>query len=128
SAAHGLAGDEPGKTNPDKEAIQGTWIAESAQTEGKKIGDDQVKKCKISFNGDKIELVGLSHGKGQGTFTLDPTKKPQGIDMRIPDMDDVFGIYELDGKTLKLCLNAGPGERPKEFTGKGHHIWLVMKR
>src|SRR5262249_31468044 len=75
SAVHSLAGDETGKTKPDKEAIQGTWIAKSGETGGKKVGKDQVKKCKISFNGDKIEIVELVRGKGKGTFILDPTKK-----------------------------------------------------
>jgi uncharacterized protein (TIGR03067 family) len=127
-ATHGLAGNQPGKTKPDKEAIQGAWIAASAETSGKKVGDDQVKQCRLNFDGDKIEIVGLIQGKGKGTFKLDPTKKPKAIDIFIPDEDDVLGVYELDGKTLKLCLTAGGGDRPKDFTGKGKQMFLVLKR
>ena len=114
----GHAALNQGHFSPKRKVVEG----------GKKVGEEKVKNVKITFVGDKIEIEGLMQDKGKGTFTLDPTKKPKAIDIRIPNEEDVAGIYEFDGKALKLCLNTSGSERPKEFTGKGKQILLLLKR
>jgi RNA polymerase sigma-70 factor (ECF subfamily) len=127
-APQGATKGQDADKKTDKDMLQGAWVAESGETGGQKVGQEKVKAVKITFEGDKIEIVGLMQDKGKGTFTLDPTKKPKTIDLRIPGEEDVAGIYEFDGKTFKLCLNTAGMERPKEFTGKGRQILLILKR
>jgi uncharacterized protein (TIGR03067 family) len=120
--------DAPGRS--DKEKIQGAWVAVSGEMGGKQVPDEHVKKCKVTFQGDKIHLEGLVKGEGKGSFALDPSKNPRTIDILITDEDDVAAIYALDGDTLRLCLNSGGSERPKEFatTGQSKFILIVFKR
>ena len=65
-----------------------------------------------------------------GTFTLDPSRKPKGIDVTPEDGKPILGIYQIDGDTHKVCL-AEPGrERPTEFTTQpesGRSLY-VMRR
>jgi uncharacterized protein (TIGR03067 family) len=121
--------DVPGQS--DQEKIQGTWVAVSGELGGKKVSDERVKKCKVSFQGDKIHLEGLVRGEGKGRFTLDPVKKPRAIDILITDQEDIAAIYDLDDPDqLKLCINTGGSERPKDFTttGQDKFILIVFKR
>jgi uncharacterized protein (TIGR03067 family) len=120
--------DVPGRS--DKEKIQGAWVAVSAELGGKPVSDEQVKKCKVTFEGDKIHLEGLVKGEGKGSFALDPSKNPRTIDILITDEDDVAAIYALDGDELRLCINTGGSERPKEFatTGQSKFLLIVFKR
>src|SRR5262249_42478374 len=55
--------------------------------------------------------------RAKGTFTIDPTKNPKWIDVKLPAGDST-GIYELKGDRLRVCW-ASPGEkRPAEFKTK----------
>ena len=70
---------------------------------------------KIKFVGDKL-VLDLFGTKTEGTFKLDPTKKPRTIDLTLDDKTSQ-GIYELNGDSLKIVL-AEPGQpRPKDFNG-----------
>ena len=50
---------------------------------------------------------------------LDPSKKPREVEFILAEgKKKALGIYELSGKTYKLCY-APPGKnRPKEFSAK----------
>ena len=74
----------------------------------------------------------------QGTFKVDPSKKPKEIDMKITEDETgkhkgktAQGIYALDGDTLKWCV-AEPGttERPKEFAAPADTklMFITLKR
>jgi uncharacterized protein (TIGR03067 family) len=69
-------------------------------------------------------------------FTLNPEKKPKGIDieMGVP-VGTSEGIYKLDGDELTICVASGgkngkPAPRPTEFAAKKgeHHALFVLKR
>jgi uncharacterized protein (TIGR03067 family) len=81
------------------------------------------------FTEDKVKLSAIDE-KGEGTFTIDQTKQPKTIDIRISDKEKALGIYELDGDTLKLCMieDRDGNARPTEFAGKDKAILLVFKR
>ena len=133
-----LAADAPkdhaGKK--DLEQLQGTWLLVSAERDGKKVADDEVKKVKLVVTGNKFcFLSGSEVGtSAEGTFTLDATKKPKATDSTAnagPDKGKTFfGIYDIEGDTHKVCF-APPGkDRPKEFATKAGsgHIVQVWKR
>ncbi len=58
----------------------------------------------------------------EGTFTLDPIRKPKEIDETItagPNRGKVFkGIYEIDETHHTICFGAAGSERPTDFSAK----------
>ena len=70
-------------------------------------------------------------------FTVDRTKEPKEIDYVLtlgPSAGKTqYGIYELEGKTLKLCFSAPGQERPSDFTttqgdGRTVTVWSLVKK
>jgi uncharacterized protein (TIGR03067 family) len=129
------AADAKQEAKQEIEKLQGTWLLVSGERDGKKFTEDEVKGAKLIVKGNTWSIPGSDVGTGQeGTFTVDPTKKPKQTDSTTgggPDKGKTWkGIYELKGDTQKVCL-APPGkDRPKEFSsepGSGH-LLQVWKR
>jgi uncharacterized protein (TIGR03067 family) len=96
----------------DKEVLQGTWVAQSAERNGEKFTAERLKNWeRLVFVGDKVSREG--NQPEEGTYTLNPDKKPREIDL-FADGDTWTGIYELKGTTLKMALRCGD-ERPTAF-------------
>ncbi|MBI3464140.1 MAG: SMP-30/gluconolactonase/LRE family protein, partial [Planctomycetes bacterium] len=123
-------------TTKDLAKVQGDWILVSAERDGQKVPDEEIKKTKLLLAGNKYKFL-QEAGAGtspEGTFKLDPTKNPKAIDSTPadgPDAGKTFqGIYEIAGDQQKVCF-APPGkERPTEFASKpgSGHIFQVWKR
>jgi uncharacterized protein (TIGR03067 family) len=113
------------------EKLQGTWRLVSAETDGKKAPEEQIKKVKVVINGSKHSVYfGDDVVAHEIPFTLDPTKKPKTTDDQLPDGKVIHGIYELDGDVLKSCVAAPNKDRPTEFASKpgtGHTL-RIFKR
>jgi uncharacterized protein (TIGR03067 family) len=111
----------------DMEALQGKWQLVSMQRDGESV--DVSKDASRVITGDKYELTlrpGLSI---EGTYKIDPTAKPKKMETTAstgPYKDqELLGIYELSGDTLKICY-APPGkERPTEFKTKDGSGWIL---
>ena len=137
------AADDKKGGKRDEESIVGTWTAEKVET-----GDEQADKTRatdlkhtLTFNKDG-KLVRLTTradgnpllGKEENTkpvgFRLDPSKAPKAIDVESGAKDELAGIYELDGDTLRVCLAKTAGTaRPTEFKGdKDKSTLMVLKR
>jgi uncharacterized protein (TIGR03067 family) len=106
--------------------MQGTWKAESEVIEGAKTPAELLTKMIIK--GDK--LIYDPKAKDPAVrIKLDPSKKPAAIDL-IDGDDTTFGIYQLDGDTLKICwedFRLGLA-RPKAFEATKENRYLVLKR
>jgi uncharacterized protein (TIGR03067 family) len=63
-----------------------------------------------------------------GTFSLDTTKTPGGIEMSM-EGKSLFGIYRLAGDELTICVGAGD-DRPTDFATRAgaKALLLVLKR
>jgi uncharacterized protein (TIGR03067 family) len=119
----------------DHLAIEGTWQAISVEVNGNPVGADDVKKITID-NGRDGEWTLLVEGKdvAEGTSTIDPTVTPKTIDFKITKGANAgqmtYGIYEITGKTRRIC-HAEPGRpRPADFSagaGSGR-ILTVFER
>jgi uncharacterized protein (TIGR03067 family) len=107
--------------------FKGEWSVLAAEKAGTPLPEEIVKTIKVRFEGAKLTLEILGQPK-EGSFKVDPTKKPPTIDLTIEDKT-ALGIYQLDKGTLKLCT-AEPGQpRPKEFKAEGDKQMLVtLKR
>ena len=124
----------------DLELLQGTWALVSAERDGKKAPEDEVKKTRLVVTGNKFKFSADPSGVGtaaEGTFTVDPSKKPKQTDSTAgagADKGKVsLGIYETDGVTQKICFAAPGKDRPKEFaapagSGITLQVWKKEKK
>ena len=130
-----LMGAADGLPEDDRDRIQDTWVTISFEVNGQGAPPEAVKEIRTVFKDkDYVQKKG-DEVLEEGTFTLDPDKKPRQIDFTIgkgqDQGKDQFGIYELDGDTLKICVAAPGAEvRPTEFkTGpESQTVLVVMKR
>src|SRR5205809_798353 len=74
------AGAKDDAAKKDLEKFQGKWTLISAQRDGKKTPDEEAKKITLAIQGSKFVLYKDGEVISEGTFTLDPTKKPKQID------------------------------------------------
>ena len=113
------------------EKFQGTWQLVSAETDGKKAPEEQVKKIRVVIKGNKPSVFfGDDAVAKEISFVLDPTKKPKTTTDSLPDGKEILGIYELEGDTLRSCVAGVGKDRPTEFAsqpGSGHTL-RVFKR
>jgi uncharacterized protein (TIGR03067 family) len=99
----------------DKTNIEGTWEVMSAVREGKPR--DDIKGDKLIFKDGKLTIKNMKKKKDEnGTYKLDPGKKPKTIDLTQDGSDKTLkGIYELKGDKLTICVSPPDSERPDKF-------------
>jgi uncharacterized protein (TIGR03067 family) len=114
----------------DLEKFQGNWTLISAERDGKKTPQEEAKKLKLTIQGNKFVLQKDSVVISEGTFSLDPAKKPKEIDETItvgPNKGKVFlAIYEIDDQHHKICFAAAGKERPTAFSSKPGSGYLLQ--
>jgi len=113
---------ESAPPKPDQEALQGTWQAVALELNGE-LADARAQaqaRTRYTIKGSQW----LNGQGGEAAVTLDPTKTPKEIDivatggLGVEKGVTYRGIYQIKGDVLKLCLNGGNMERPREFTTK----------
>lgn len=111
----------------DEEKLAGKWTIESIMDEGKA---KDTENGVMVFTKGKVTFTAGNRTK-EGTYQLDPAKKPKWFDLTI-DGRTYVGIYELDGDTLRICTNEKlDGERPTRFVserGTPNDQLIVLKR
>jgi uncharacterized protein (TIGR03067 family) len=112
--------------------LQGTWVAVSAQANGREFVEKVFKEMKptLVISGDKFTATAQLGKNGKVTWTgkieVGSTKRPLTFDLidgrlefaktkGVMKVAGVKGIYELKADTLKVCY--GP-ERPTAFKTK----------
>jgi uncharacterized protein (TIGR03067 family) len=122
---------EEGAKNP-QQPLQGDWTIQSMEQDGHKTLAEKIKSVRLVINGDHLAVQGDKCMKS--TIKLDPSKKPQHIDIILsdgPDKGKVWhGIYELSGNDWKLCLGKPGKDRPSEFVSKENSgvVLMMLKR
>ena len=119
----------------DRQQIEGTWRIVGVDVNGTAAKDEDLKKMMVVNKSDGTWTL-LSEGKeiSKGTSEIDPTQKPKTIDFTQTEGDgkasQYLGIYQLGGKTRKMCF-APPGKpRPSEFvsTAESGNILVRFER
>src|SRR5262249_6681620 len=127
-----LLGADDAKQDQDK--LQGDWVLELAERDGERLPEEIAKTYKRNIKTDKFIVTGDRQTLAQGSFKLEPSKKPKTMDIKLDGADSpVQGIYEITGDTFKICYAAPGQERPKEFStkaGSGHTlgVWKRAKK
>lgn len=133
------AADEPKGDKQQAKALEtfsGTWEIVTVKPDG------ATTIARLVFRKDGTYAAVDKEGKElwAGTFEIDPTASPKVWDHRSDDGkkkgDDVLGIYELDGDSLKVACVVGRWkgkewvgkDRPKAFDSKAADVVIEMKR
>ena len=132
-------------TKKELARLQGTWKVVEVVSGGKKLTDD-FSKDELVISGKQWKVRGEARQTYTRTFRLDPTCTPRVIDWTdepggaFKDRDKIReGVYELEGKTLKVCFHAdfddASGEpkvrdRPTEVKSKkgSNAVVIVLRR
>lgn len=112
----------------DLNSLQGTWVLVSAVRDGKPSTEDDVKRTKIVFTGDRFQFPKeVDDATSQrGTIRVDPTKRPRQMDSTSPTGEVSQGIYEISGDDYKVCF-APPGKpRPTGFASEPGSGFLLQ--
>jgi RNA polymerase sigma factor (sigma-70 family) len=115
--------------------LQGTWVLSAVESDDKGPAEQDVTtdaRCLLTITGNKsVQGQVFAKQKSERFLRIDPTAKPKAIDWskteEFKEGEVSYGIYELDGDTLKLLGGAKrPAERPKEMkpnaTRKGNVV------
>ena len=117
-----------GDAKKDLKKFEGTWAVHSAKKGGREGPANETKQLRFVFSGDKMTLM-LGEKALEGTFKIDPSKKPSQIDMTLQGKA-VEGIYKFEDGMLELCLSEPGTARPAEFKSPEMTmtLLLVLKR
>ncbi len=126
-------------TAKELKKFDGTWRIVSANKSGKEAGPgDLPEGMRLVFGKGKVTVVipgpdGRDEQK-VSAIKIDPTKKPKQINITHEGGNEkgktLPGIYEFDGKRLKMCVNDGGGDRPTAFASpEGSRIlYFILER
>jgi uncharacterized protein (TIGR03067 family) len=104
----------------DLKKLEGTWTYLSLDLAGKKYPEDIIGTGVLTIKGNTYRTELGGQVTDEGTFTIDPTKKPKTWDKVSTKFKDAkfAGVYEVDGDTLKYCEGLAGAERPAGITSK----------
>ena len=118
-----------------KDSLQGVWVAQSVETDGKAAPADVVKRMRFTFKGDKLFIKGNfdDDREEECDYKIDSKQSPKHLDFSPPkEKKPVLGIFAVKGDELKVCLRHGGSSdgRPKKFTTKADSnlVLIVFKK
>ncbi len=98
----------------DRDAIQGTWIIESLESDGIVAPADKIKNSKLVFTADKC-VMDMDGEKTEETYKLDPGAKQKSIDLTITakEVTTTFATVGASiGKTIGGPVSTAPKDEP----------------
>jgi uncharacterized protein (TIGR03067 family) len=100
-------------TAPGLEQLQGDWVIERIEANGKTVPADQMRSKMITLKGDL--LTSDKDPDDPVKLVLSPGKQPAWIDMTDRYKKTMLGIYRVDGDRWEICLGDRDEPRPAEF-------------
>ena len=111
--------------------LQGTWIATTAERDGRPAAD--LVGHRLFVSGDSFEIQSKDRKSlYSGTFRVDASAKPAEIDFEHAEGGlkgkTWKGIYVRDGETLTICDNAEnlDAARPSRFKAKSGSGYVLV--
>jgi uncharacterized protein (TIGR03067 family) len=116
------------------EPLQGEWSMVSGSMDGQPFEKSLVKVGKRITTGNETSVLFGPQVYTKAKFTVDPAKAPKTIDLLHShggaQGQMQYGIYEIDGNTLRLALGSPGQDRPTDYSarpGAGHTV-VTWKR
>ncbi len=107
-------------------ALEGTWVFDYLEIDGNAIPATMSQTSRLLIDGDRFRTES-PEATYEGVFNINVEAQPHEIDIEFiagPEAGNWnFGIFQLDGNQLELCLDLNGKPRPTEFLtspGSGH--------
>ena len=113
--------------------LEGEWAMASCTASGETLPASMTKYGKRVARNNEVTVSMGGQVLVKARFTVDRDATPKRIDYLLPSGQQQHGIYELEGKSLKVAFSA-PGEpRPQDFStgsgdGKTLTVWKLIKQ
>jgi len=108
--------------------FEGAWEFLDLEVEGTSMPASALSNSRILMDGDRFRTES-PEANYEGIFTIDVEQQPHHIDIEFVEGPEAgnwsYGIYELDGDDLKICLGLTGASRPTAFVtapGTGHAL------
>lgn len=109
--------------------LEGEWHFDSLEVEGERMPAAMLAGTRLLIDGDRFRTES-PEADYDGVFTIDVESDPPHIDIAFIEGPEAgnssYGLYELDGDRLTLCLSlVGGAKRPTSFAttgGSGHAL------
>jgi uncharacterized protein (TIGR03067 family) len=113
--------------------MEGEWAMVSGVLSGRSLEQKMIKIGRRVVRGDAMTLSFGDQVFMQARCRIDSSMDPKTIDYLRADGEAQYGIYQLEGKKLTLCLAAPGQDRPNDFTsvegdGRTLTVWSLVKR
>ena len=112
--------------------LEGEWAMVTCVVNGDALPAGMVKQGKRVARANQITVSMAGQAVLKAQFTVDREKKPATIDYLLPDGQLQHGIYDLEGKNLKVISSAPGAPRPTDFStaygdGRTFTVWRFVK-
>jgi uncharacterized protein (TIGR03067 family) len=109
--------------------LEGEWQIDGLEVDGQRMPASMLSSTRLLIDGDRFRTES-PEATYDGIFTIDVEQTPAHIDIEFVEGPEAgnrsYGLYDLDGDRLTLCLSLGAGgTRPKAFVtakGSGHAL------
>lgn len=103
--------------------IQGVWIAQSMEADGKPAPAEAIRRMQFHFQGSKLLIRGNSDNdqEEECDYKIDPKQSPHHLDFTPPKANKpILAIYDVKGDEMKICMRhaSSADGRPTEFATK----------
>lgn len=108
--------------------LEGEWHFAGLEIDGAAMPAQALAYSRLLFDGDRFRTES-PEANYEGVFTIDVDATPAAIDIEFVEGPEAgttcYGLYELRGDELTLCLGLAGASRPKAFVtsrGSGHAL------
>jgi uncharacterized protein (TIGR03067 family) len=113
--------------------LEGEWAMVSCTVNGDRLPASMAKHGKRVARNNEITVTMSGQTLVKARFTVNRDSVPNSIDYLLPGGEQQHGIYELDGKNLKVIFSAPGKTRPTDFStakgdGKTLSTWKLIKQ
>jgi uncharacterized protein (TIGR03067 family) len=109
-------------------SLEGEWQFERLQVDGNAMPAAALSASRLLIDGDRFRTES-PEATYDGVFTIDVEASPSRIDIEFVEGPEAgnwsYGIYQLDGDRLTMCLGLTGAPRPEAFktsAGSGHAL------
>lgn len=109
-------------------AMEGTWAFAALEVNGMKMPAAALSASRLLIDGDRF-CMQSPEGNYDGVFSIDVDAAPHRIDIEFIEGPEAgnwsYGLFEIDGNELLICLGLTGAERPTAFVttpGSNHAL------